>query len=71
MGTVERTELDENFDHLAEKADKTKKWTEKIISNTEAVLEPNPSEFIVIMLMIVLSHIILINFRQQSRRLFF
>ena len=46
MGTAERTEFDGHFDSLADRADKTKMWTEKLVSNTEAVLEPNPSEYL-------------------------
>jgi len=44
LGTAERTDFDGHFDSLADRADKTKKWTEKLVSNTEAVLQPNPSE---------------------------
>lgn len=42
MGTSERTELDAHFESLADRADTTKLWTEKLLRNTEAVLTPNP-----------------------------
>lgn len=42
MGTAEKTELDGHFESLAERAECTKTWTEKILRNTEAVLTPNP-----------------------------
>ncbi len=42
LGTSERTELDAHFENLAERSDATKLWTEKILSDTEAVLTPNP-----------------------------
>ncbi|XP_044727367.1 endophilin-B1 isoform X2 [Chrysoperla carnea] len=42
LGTAEKTELDAHFENLAERADNTKLWTEKIVANTEAVLTPNP-----------------------------
>lgn len=42
LGTAERTELDGHFESLAERADCTKNWTEKMVRNTEAVLTPNP-----------------------------
>lgn len=42
LGTSERTELDAHFENLAERSDTTKLWTEKLLSDTEAVLTPNP-----------------------------
>ncbi|XP_043278846.1 endophilin-B1 isoform X2 [Venturia canescens] len=42
LGTSEKTELDAHFEHLAERANMTKTWTEKILRNMEAVLTPNP-----------------------------
>lgn len=42
LGTSEKTELDSHFENLAERAESTKTWTEKIVRNTEAVLIPNP-----------------------------
>ncbi|XP_037949835.1 endophilin-B1 isoform X1 [Teleopsis dalmanni] len=42
LGTTERTEYDTEFQNLAERADVTKTWTEKIVRDTESVLIPNP-----------------------------
>ncbi|XP_055838353.1 endophilin-B1 isoform X2 [Episyrphus balteatus] len=42
LGTSERTELDSDFENLAERAECTKNWTEKIVRDTESVLIPNP-----------------------------
>lgn len=42
LGTSEKTELDAHFENLAERSDQTKLWTEKLLSDTEAVLTPNP-----------------------------
>lgn len=42
LGTSEKTELDAQFEHLSERADVTKQWTEKILRDSEAVLIPNP-----------------------------
>ncbi|XP_033220460.1 endophilin-B1 isoform X2 [Belonocnema kinseyi] len=42
LGTSEKTELDAHFEHLAERANVTKTWTEKILRNMEAMLTPNP-----------------------------
>lgn len=42
LGTSEKTELDSHFEMLAERSDSAKKWTEKILGDTEAVLIPNP-----------------------------
>ena len=44
LGNAEKTELDAQFDNLQQRADRTKQWTERIISRTEAVLQPNPSK---------------------------
>lgn len=43
LGTSERTELDSNFENLADRADSTKNWTERMVKNAEAVLIPNPA----------------------------
>lgn len=61
MGTVEVTEFDDHFDSLADRADKTKKWTEKLVSNTEAVLQPNPSEYQVTRYLTSLVYLLLMN----------
>ncbi|XP_071802785.1 endophilin-B1-like isoform X2 [Asterias amurensis] len=42
LGNAEKTELDAQFDNLQQRADRTKQWTERIITRTEAVLQPNP-----------------------------
>ena len=44
IGTAERTELDYEYEQLAEKADTYKLWTERIVAKLEAVVQPNPSE---------------------------
>ncbi|ESO06699.1 hypothetical protein HELRODRAFT_64432 [Helobdella robusta] len=43
LGQAEKTELDPQLDALLAKADKTKQWTEKILRQTESVLQPNPN----------------------------
>ncbi|XP_076320850.1 endophilin-B2-like isoform X3 [Tachypleus tridentatus] len=43
LGTSEKTELDAHFESLAQRADKTKHWTERIVSRTDAILQPNPN----------------------------
>ncbi|XP_017797751.1 PREDICTED: endophilin-B1 [Habropoda laboriosa] len=42
LGTSEKTELDAHLEHLSDRANATKTWTEKILRNMEAVLTPNP-----------------------------
>lgn len=42
LGTSEKTELDAQFENLAEKSDLTRQWTEKLVRDTVAVLTPNP-----------------------------
>lgn len=44
LGTCEKTELDAHFEGLAQRSDRTKQWTERIASRTEAVLQPNPNK---------------------------
>ena len=44
LGTSEKTELDSHYENLAERADITKTWTERIVRSTEAVLTPNPGK---------------------------
>lgn len=44
LGTSEKTELDAHFEHLAERANATKTWTEKILKDMEAMLTPNPGK---------------------------
>ncbi|XP_015919824.1 endophilin-B1 isoform X2 [Parasteatoda tepidariorum] len=43
LGTSEKTELDAHYDGLALRADRTKHWTERLVSRTDAVLQPNPN----------------------------
>jgi len=45
LGQSEATEYDAHLDNLIQKADKTKLWTEKIVSQTETVLQPNPGMY--------------------------
>jgi hypothetical protein len=41
---TDRTEYDDNFEQLLARADRTKQWTERLTSNVESVLQPNPSK---------------------------
>ncbi|XP_040914618.1 endophilin-B2-like isoform X1 [Toxotes jaculatrix] len=43
LGQAEKTELDPHLENLITRADGTKNWTEKILRQTEALLQPNPS----------------------------
>ncbi|XP_069604277.1 endophilin-B2 isoform X3 [Ranitomeya imitator] len=43
LGAAEKTELDAHFENLLSRADYTKNWTEKILRQTEVLLQPNPS----------------------------
>ncbi|XP_041854695.1 endophilin-B2a isoform X3 [Melanotaenia boesemani] len=42
LGQAEKTELDAHFENLISRADCTKHWTEKILRQTEVLLQPNP-----------------------------
>ncbi|CAG9771215.1 unnamed protein product [Ceutorhynchus assimilis] len=42
LGKSEKTELDAHFENLWERAETTRKFTDKIVKNAEAVLIPNP-----------------------------
>lgn len=44
LGQAEKTELDPHLENLLSRADATKNWTEKMLRQTEALLQPNPSE---------------------------
>lgn len=44
LGQADRTELDPGLEELLTRADATKTWTDKIISQTEVLLQPNPGE---------------------------
>nr|XP_006008634.1 PREDICTED: endophilin-B1 isoform X1 [Latimeria chalumnae] len=43
LGQAEKTELDAHLENLLSKAENTKQWTERIMKQTEAVLQPNPN----------------------------
>ncbi|XP_041428018.1 SH3 domain containing GRB2 like, endophilin B2 L homeolog isoform X3 [Xenopus laevis] len=43
LGQAEKTELDAHFENLLTRADNTKNWTEKILHQTEVLLQPSPS----------------------------
>ncbi|XP_050934212.1 endophilin-B2 isoform X2 [Lates calcarifer] len=43
LGQAEKTELDPHLENLISRADGTKNWTEKILRQTEVLLQPNPS----------------------------
>ncbi|XP_030063733.1 endophilin-B2 isoform X2 [Microcaecilia unicolor] len=43
LGQAEKTELDAHYENLLARADSTKNWTEKILHQTEVLLQPNPS----------------------------
>ncbi|XP_076742360.1 endophilin-B2b isoform X3 [Maylandia zebra] len=43
LGQAEKTELDPHLENLITRADSTKNWTEKILKQTEVLLQPNPS----------------------------
>ncbi|XP_068695154.1 endophilin-B1-like isoform X2 [Montipora foliosa] len=42
LGTSEKTVFDARFESLVEKADRTKYWTERLLRQTEALLQRNP-----------------------------
>ncbi|XP_039856083.1 endophilin-B2-like [Simochromis diagramma] len=42
LGQAEKTELDPHLENLITRADSTKNWTEKILKQTEVLLQPNP-----------------------------
>ncbi|XP_069823733.1 endophilin-B1 [Dendropsophus ebraccatus] len=43
LGQAEKTELDAHLENLLTKAETTKQWTEKIMRQTEVLLQPNPN----------------------------
>ncbi|XP_018411405.1 PREDICTED: endophilin-B1 isoform X2 [Nanorana parkeri] len=43
LGQAEKTELDAHLENLLAKAESTKIWTEKIMRQTEVLLQPNPN----------------------------
>lgn len=44
LGQAEKTELDAHLENLLIRAESTKQWTEKIMKQTEVLLQPNPSK---------------------------
>ncbi|XP_068191753.1 endophilin-B2-like isoform X6 [Antennarius striatus] len=42
LGQAEKTELDPHLENLITRAEGTKNWTEKILRQTEVLLQPNP-----------------------------
>ncbi|XP_067599147.1 endophilin-B2 isoform X6 [Pseudorca crassidens] len=47
FGQAEKTELDAQFENLLARADSTKNWTEKILRQTEVLLQPNPRKTLI------------------------
>lgn len=45
LGQAEKTDLDGHLGNLLAKAEATQQWTEKIMKQTEILLQPNPSKF--------------------------
>nr|XP_061811610.1 endophilin-B1-like isoform X1 [Nerophis lumbriciformis] len=43
FGQAEKTELDAHLENLLVRAEATKQWTEKIMKQTEVLLQPNPN----------------------------
>ncbi|XP_054893563.1 endophilin-B1a [Poeciliopsis prolifica] len=43
LGQAEKTELDAHLENLLGRAENTKQWTEKIMKQTEVLLQPNPN----------------------------
>ncbi|XP_030629955.1 endophilin-B1b isoform X2 [Chanos chanos] len=43
LGQAEKTELDAHLENLLARAESTKHWTEKIMRQTEVLLQPNPN----------------------------
>lgn len=44
FGQAEKTELDAHLENLLVRAENTKQWTERIMKQTEVLLQPNPSK---------------------------
>lgn len=43
LGQAEKTEYEPEFERLLDTAEKTRTWTEKLVKQTEALLQPNPT----------------------------
>lgn len=44
LGQADKTELDPGLETLLARADATKTWTDKIIAQTEVLLQPSPGQ---------------------------
>lgn len=44
LGQTQKTDLDPGLEELLNRADATKTWTDRIVSQTEVLLQPNPGE---------------------------
>ena len=51
LGQAEKTELDAHLENLLVRAENTKQWTERIMKQTEVLLQPNPSKNTLLTLM--------------------
>ena len=45
LNRAEKTEMDAHFENLAQRADKTKVWTERITSKTGTLIQPSAGKF--------------------------
>lgn len=43
LGQAEKTEYEPEFERLLDRAEKTRIWTERLVKQTEALLQPNPT----------------------------
>lgn len=53
FGQAEKTELDAHLEKLLVRAENTKQWTEKIMKQTEVLLQPNPSKTVLLTLELI------------------
>lgn len=53
LGSAEKTEYDANFENLQLRYDKTKYWTERLKSQTEIALQPNPSTYLILIFSVI------------------
>jgi len=44
LGTAEKTELEAHFENLMIRSEKTKYWTETLVRQTDALIQPNPNQ---------------------------
>ena len=56
MGNAEKTEYDAQFENLSSRAERTKKLTENLVKQTEAMLQPHPGiySFIIVFKTIIM-----------------